>query len=248
MPEFERKRLPFELKAASEGQFGAVFATFNVVDRDGDVTIPGAFKAGTEVIVGAWGHNPGQLPVGKGVIRATPQEATVEGQFFLDTDPGKATYQTVKNLGTLGEWSYIYSATKQSFGEFQGQQVRFLEGVEVFSVDPVLAGAGIDTRTVDIKSLTRELSFTAHSAEIAELVNEYVERVKERAAIREKAGRMLSGANVERLAAIADSLKAAAGDLEKLLTEAEPKTNELVTEFLRSQRILSGFAGAAQGG
>lgn len=234
-----RKSLPFELKASAEGEFRAVFATLNVVDHDGDVTRPGAFKDGAEVIVGSWGHKTADLPVGKGVIRTNEREAVVEGAFFLDTQPGKDTYQTVKNLGPLGEWSYVFSVQKQSFGEEGGRPVRFLEDIKVFSVDPVLAGAGIDTRTTDIKS--RDLTFLEHSEEVQELVEEFVARAKERSAIREKEGRVLSTANVERLKSIAESLRGASGELEKLLESAEPKTNELAREFLRFQRILAGL-------
>lgn len=234
-----RKSLPFELKAASEtGEFRAVFATFNVVDHDGDITRPGAFKHGAEVIIGSWGHKTSELPVGKGVIVANDREAAVEGQFFLDTQAGKDTYQTVKNLGAIGEWSYVFSVLKQSFGEEQGRQVRFLEDIKVYSVDPVLAGAGIDTRTTDIKSLP----FLEHVDDFEEQVVAFLERVKARTAVREKEGRVLSSANVERLKAVAESLRGASGELEKLVETAEPKSTELVArEFLRFQRILAGL-------
>ena len=243
--ELERKSLPFRLKAdGPEGSFRAVFATFDVVDHDGDVTIPGAFKRDTPVIIGSWGHKTADLPVGKGTIVADQREAAVEGAFFLDTQPGKDTYQTVKNLGELGEWSYVFSVMKQSFGEHEGRQVRFLEDIKVYSVDPVLAGAGIGTRTTDIKGITRELTFMAHSAEVEELVGEYLARVKERTSLRAKEGRTLSSANVERLAAIAESLKSGAAELEKLLDDASPKSDELVREMLRAQHILASLPAA----
>lgn len=243
--ELERKTLPFTLKAdGPEGSFRAVFATFDVVDHDGDVTRPGAFKTGSPVIVGSWGHKAEELPVGKGVIQSDGREAAVEGAFFLDTTPGRDTYQTVKNLDVLGEWSYLYVPEKVSFGTFQDRDVRFLEQIKVFSVDPVLAGAGIDTRTTNIKGLTRDLPFVDHTGRIAVEVAEYVERVKERLAVRVKEGRVLSAANVERLGVLAESLRAAVGDLEKLRASAEPKHAELVREFLRYQRLIAGLAPA----
>ena len=242
--ELERKRLPFTLKAdGPEGSFSAVFATFDVVDHDGDVTKPGAFKDGVPVIIGSWGHKTSDLPVGRGVIRGSQREATVEGGFFLDTTPGKDTYQTVKNLGDLGEWSYVFAVEKQSFGDFEGRAVRFLEQIKVFSVDPVLAGAGIDTRTTDIKGLGRDLPFADHTERIASLVDEYVERVKERSSLRLKEGRVLSAGNVERLVVIAESLKAAVGDLEKLSAAAEPKNAALVRELARFELIRAGITG-----
>lgn len=230
-----RKSLPFELKASSTGEFRAVFATLNVIDHDGDVTVPGAFKDGAEVIVGSFGHKTADLPVGKGIIHANDREAAVEGQFFLDTQPGKDTYQTVKNLGGLGEWSYVFSVLKQSFGEQEGRQVRYLEDMKVFSVDPVLAGAGIDTRTTDIKSL----GFAEHGEEVAALVEAYLARVKERTAIRGTEGRSLSVANLASLGELAESLKTLSGELGQLL---RPKANdELELAYLAAQRILAGL-------
>lgn len=241
--ELERKRLPFTLKAdGNEGEFRAVFATFDVVDHDGDITRPGAFKDGSEVIIGSWGHKTHELPVGKGRIVTDQKEAAVEGSFFLDTQPGRDTYQTVKNLGPLGEWSYVFSIKRWEIERSEGSYHRVLHELDVYSVDPVLAGAGIDTRTTAIKS-RRDMPFLDHSEEIEELIVEFAARAKERSAIREKEGRMLSSGNVDRLKAIAESLKGAAGDLEKLLEAAEPKgdeksSDELRRELLRFQRHL----------
>lgn len=233
-----RKSLPFELKSGNTGEFRAVFATFNVIDHDGDVTRPGAFKDGAEVIIGSWGHKTMDLPVGKGVIVTNEREAVVEGSFFLDTQPGKDTYQTVKNLGSLGEWSYVFSVEKSSFGQQDGRDVRFLESMKVFSVDPVLAGAGINTRTTDIKSL----GFLEHGDSVAKQVREYLERVKERTAVRETEGRSLSVANVASLGELAESLKSLVDELGQL-AQPESKSNELAIEYLRSvqRQILAGL-------
>lgn len=234
----QRKALPFELKAASDaGEFRAVFATFNVIDHDGDVTRPGAFKDGTEVIIGSWGHKTADLPVGKGVIRVNDSEAAVEGAFFLDTQPGKDTYQTVKNLGAMGEWSYVFSVLKSSFGQFDGRDVRFLEDMKVYSIDPVLAGAGINTRTEDVKSL----GFVEHGEEMKSALEEYLARVKERTAVRGTEGRSLSAANVASLGELAESLKNLLGELGQLV-QPEPKQTELIArEFVRYQHILAGL-------
>lgn len=40
----ERKNLAVSLKAETEGSVKAVFSTLNVIDKDGDVTLPGAFS------------------------------------------------------------------------------------------------------------------------------------------------------------------------------------------------------------
>ena len=52
----EHKALPVTFKADSEGVVQAVFSTLNVIDKDGDVTMPGAFSE-ERVNIAAWGHN-----------------------------------------------------------------------------------------------------------------------------------------------------------------------------------------------
>lgn len=149
----DTKGLHLEIKDENRGTVSAVFSTFNVIDSDGDVTVPGAFDDGAEVLISAYGHTSwnGMLPVGKGRIRQTRTEAVFEGQFFLDTTPGRDTFITVKELGSLCEWSYGFDVAKESYGEFEGRRVRFLEAVKTFEVSPVLRGAGVDTRTLAVK-------------------------------------------------------------------------------------------------
>jgi hypothetical protein len=147
-------RAAMEIKADGQpGEFRAVFSTFNVIDLDGDVTRPGAFEDGAAVRVSYWGHRWQDLPVGRGVIHQDDKKAWVDGQFFMDTTAGKETYQTVKNLGELQEWSYGYDVEEWSKGEFEGQEVRFLIQLKVAEVSPVMLGAGIDTHTESIKGL-----------------------------------------------------------------------------------------------
>lgn len=148
-----KQRVRIDLKALGDtGSFEATFATLGVIDKDGDVTVSGAFQDGQEVRISAWGHNWGALPVGKGTIHADDTRAWVDGQFFLDTEAGLETYKTVKGLSSLQEWSYGFEVKDQSFGEFEGRQVRFLRALDVFEVSPVMIGAGIDTGTDIIKA------------------------------------------------------------------------------------------------
>lgn len=150
----DTKNLRVEIKDEAKGLVKAVFATFGKVDSDGDVTLPDAFEDGAEMPMSAYGHKSweGALPPGKGVIRTTAKEAILEGEFFLDTQHGADTFKTVLRLGKLGQWSYGYDPVKFSFGEHEGKQVRFLEGLKVHEVSPVLLGAGVNTRTLSAKS------------------------------------------------------------------------------------------------
>jgi len=145
-------QIKFKKDADETGEFRAEFATLNVVDHDGDVTVPGAFQDGQETLIEAWNHNYGQLPVGKGVIHEDGDKAVVEGFFFLDTQGGLEHYKTVKALGSLQEWSYTFDVEDSGYGEFDDQDVQFLRKLDVWGVAPVERGAGIDTRTTDIKA------------------------------------------------------------------------------------------------
>jgi len=145
-------QIKFKKDADETGEFRAEFATLNVVDHDGDVTVPGAFQDGQETLIEAWNHNYGQLPVGKGVIHEDGDKAVVEGFFFLDTQGGLEHYKTVKALGSLQEWSYTFDVEDSGYGESDGQDVQFLRKLDVWGVAPVERGAGIDTRTIDIKA------------------------------------------------------------------------------------------------
>jgi len=150
----KRYRAPMRFKEDGQpGEFSAVFSTFDVIDLDGDITLPGAFEEGAPVRIAAWSHGWSQLPVGRGIIHQTETEARVDGQFFLDTDTGREHYQTVKNLGDLQEWSYSFDILASEFGKRDDQHVQFLQSMKVHEVSPVMLGAGIDTRTLDIKGM-----------------------------------------------------------------------------------------------
>lgn len=149
-------RAPIELKVGGEaGEFTAVFATFNVIDHHGDVTIPGAFVDGAQTVVEPWNHG-WDLPAGKGVIKSDGEKVWINGRFFINTEAGRETYLTVKELGELAEWSYSFDIEESSSGEFEGQQVRFLNKLDVVGVGPVTRGAGIGTQTTTIKQKDQE--------------------------------------------------------------------------------------------
>lgn len=143
-----------EIKNADKGEVAAVFATFNVVDLDGDVTRPDAFTDGSDVVISAYGHRSweGVLPVGSGIIKTTPTEAILYGQFFMDTTAGRETFSVVKALGARQAWSYGFEILESEPGEFEGKSVRFLRKVQPYEVSPTLRGAGIGTRVVTAKS------------------------------------------------------------------------------------------------
>lgn len=152
---------PLVLKEGGDpGEFQAVFASLNVIDHDGDVTIPGAFREGQECIVEPWNHG-WDLPAGKGVIHSDQKSAWIDGRFFMETEVGLENYKTVKAMGSLAEWSYTFQILEAADGEFESAMVQFLKGLDVVGVSPVTRGAGIETHTVAIKR--KKSAIASHS-------------------------------------------------------------------------------------
>ncbi len=240
----ERKTVSLELKADDEGSFRAVFSSFDVIDKDGDVTRKGAFTSGQAVRIAQWGHNWGALPVGRGALASDDSKAWVDGKFFLDVTAGADTYRTVKNLGELQEWSYGFNVKKWSRGEFDGQEVRFLEEVEVFEVSPVMIGAGVGTHTEFVKG---HQSLEEEDAAALAAVAGFHDRVKALAAVRAKEGRTLSGANRDRLKRHLDLLAEIRADIETLLTDTapDPKSFDPLAEYVRFEALRARRLGVA---
>lgn len=167
----KRKSLAFKIMDADEGLVEAVFSTFNVIDHDGDVTLPGAFEDGAAVGISAYGHNSwmGGLPVGRGVIRVEKKRAVLEGQFFLSTETGRETFETIKQMGELQEWSYGYDVLDtgdvEDLPEPLRHAYRVLAKLHVHEVSPVLVGAGVDTETLSVKG---KRAIPSHSTDVVD--------------------------------------------------------------------------------
>lgn len=151
------KTYQFKLGEISQtGEFKAVFSTLNVIDKDGDITLPGAFGNQKVIIAGynhaSWDKGVNALPVGRGAIYEFGNDAIVEGKFFLDTQGSIDTYRTVKNVDDLQQWSYSLPEIDFEFKTIDGKTVRILKKIGVNEVAPVLMGAGENTRLVSIKS------------------------------------------------------------------------------------------------
>lgn len=221
-----------EVKDADKGEVSAVFATFDVIDSDRDVTKAGAFEDGAEVLISAYGHQSwgGALPVGKGVIRSTAKEAILEGRFFMDTAAGRDTFTVVKELGGRQEWSYGYDPVKFSYGEFEGQRVRFLEGQKVHEVSPVLLGAGVNTRTLSAKGAD-SMTFSGEAEAVLAALTALTDRAADVLAKRQEKGKGLGAESADLL----QKVDAEMARLKALLTEAptEPDRAEIEREFLR---------------
>lgn len=149
-----------EIKSESEGRVIARFATYDEIDHHGDVTYKGAFEDGAEVVVSSYNHTSwgGSLPVGKGVIRDGGDGAYADLHFFMHTQAGRDTFETVKALGKLQQWSYGFDVVEKDYEDIDGEKsIRALKKLKVHEVSPVLLGAGKSTRTIAVKDGQRTM-------------------------------------------------------------------------------------------
>lgn len=244
-----------EIKSESEGRVRAVFSTLGVVDKDGDVTVKGAIKSGTPVRISAYNHKSweGALPVGKGVITEEGNELVLESQFFMNTTHGRDTFETVKGLGDIGEWSYGFDVTDSEAIDDEGAKSyhapgmpkprRLIKSLAVHEVSPVLLGAGVGTRTVEAKG--EKKTFVEQLSEVVASVKAVHERATEVVALRAEKGKGLgdeSLALVKGLCAELDAVKAELGPLmaaaasETKASDMEAANSELRAAFLRFTR------------
>lgn len=220
-----------EIKDADQGLVSAVFATLNVVDSDGDVTVPGAFEDGAEVRISSFGHTSwgGALPAGKGKIRVEGDEAILDGQLFLNTTHGRDHFETLKEMGPLMEWSYGFDILESGDGEHDDSKVRFLRKLKVHEVSPVLLGAGVDTRTLSVKE---HLTFTDEAMALHASAESLVKRVTSLAEVERG---HLTVTKRESLTACTGALREFVEALEKVLADTDPEAvrKELMREAAR---------------
>ena len=143
---------------APEGTVVSRIATLDAIDKDGDVTRPGAFKDSDPVHISPWNHASafGQtLPVGTGQITEEGKEAIFEGLLNLGMEAGRETHAMLKHAAEQGvsvEWSYGFNILEAADVTEDGQKVRELRKLAPFEVSPVMMGAGIGTGTIGIKA------------------------------------------------------------------------------------------------
>lgn len=261
-----------EVKDEGEGTVQAEFATLNVVDLDGDVTLPGAF--GTQAVkLAAWGHDWGSLPVGKGGIAEAEEKAVFDGQFFMDTISGQEHFKTVRNLGKLQEWSYgfeVQKAVRQGDPKFDDlldasglepseatKVFRFLQKMKVFEVSPVMRGAGINTRTTVVKEAGSEdegretpwrgRQIGDHADFVIEEARALIERCQSVADELDEEGRLLSGSKRDRLHQLGKELESVRDGITALLKRTEHPTTErllgLAEEARRTEERINRLGG-----
>ena len=233
---------PSEIKFDDDaGTVVAVFATMNVKDSDGDVTLRGFF--GTQNVAIAESHDRAKL-VGKGRIFEDRDTAVLEGKYFLETIQGRESYLPAKAMGDLQEWSYGFyiedGGAKR--GIHDGEAVRFLTpkedgspGVRVAEVSTVLVGAGVGTRTASLKSEDR-LRFVEQAEQVAKAVEMLVVRATEIVELRNEKDQTMGAEAVAKLIDAKIRIESAStmlGDLVIVEPELNPHAQFLVGKMVR---------------
>ncbi len=234
--------------ATKTGTVVAVFATMNVIDKDGDITLPGFFGKQATIMLPAhqWGH----VPIGKGVIQEAGEQAVAEMKMNLDIPAAKDWHSAIMfDLAEGGEplQEYSYGFTIRPGGSSPGGQdasgkeaYRTLRatpdgkpGCIVHEVSPVVVGAGEGTGTLSAKGA--KFSDQAESALAA--VEDLIARAGSLADLRKKDGRGLSAASVERIKTLRERLKLADSAFAPLLSDDDVRRAVRVElgRFLRNE-------------
>jgi len=236
---------PRELKIDTEGEgtFEAVFATLNVIDKDEDITINGAFGEQKVLISqynhGSWSDGAKALPVGVGRIFERGDDAIVQGEFNLESVDGRETYKTLKFIAEKGhtqEWSYALPFIEYEYKDIDGRRIRVLKKITVPEVSPVLMGAGVDTRLLSIKSgqpdkeeKSKSLTFSEQADGVLVGVVDLVKRFLEIADLRKIAGKSVSPASIDYMLKIRDQLQPLMTGLDEIEKQADAVKSDYLT-------------------
>ncbi len=228
---------PADLKLSEEGAVLVAFSRLNAIDKEGDVTLPGAIPT-KDVAMSAFNHASweGALPVGRGTVKEQGDLGVFSGSFFMQTDQGRNAYHTIKAMADLQEWSYGYRVLDGGPIQWEGKSAFALRKLDIHEVSPVLKGMGNSTATLAIKSGSPgpDAPYADHLAWVSDEVEALITRSKDRADWRAKEGRVLSSANRTSLATIATGLESHAGEIRGLLDATDPQkaSRDLTLEVL----------------
>lgn len=222
----------FDLK--STGEVAVAFSRLGEIDHDKDVTFPGAIPT-KEVPMSGYGHTSwpqrgSALPPGKGSIKEDGNLGVFRGQFFMKTAHGHDTYETVKELGELQQWSYGFDVLdfEPKPKNYPGAR-RGLKALDIHEISPVLLGAGKSTQTLAIKGLDDDLlvgSFSDQADRVLAALKELQVREEDIIDLRLKEGRAISSARRAKLAEQRDLLASLLEGVTTMLAESEPKPKD----------------------
>ncbi len=242
----------FQLKALGDDGTGtAVIATLDVIDLDGDVTLAGAFGSG-QVAKFLPAHDWGSVPLGVATIKEVGDDVHADFQLNLDIQAAKDWHEAMKfslSKGVRQEFSYGFKIRDSGFGEFEGQQVRFLKDLEVLEISPVVQGAGIGTELLSVKD-HKSLPFADQIKAVVQSVEAVTARTLDIRAKRQADGRDISPDRVKELQGMLSAMAKAAEALDAAIKgEPEGISKEememLEFEFKTAQQRGEGILGVS---
>lgn len=238
----------FNLKVIDlTGEGEAVIATLNVVDKDGDLTLKGAFGEGQTVkMIPA--HNWSHVPLGKATIHEVGQEVIAKFKLNLDVEAAREWHAALlfdlKEGESIQEWSYGFTIeeSEQSV-EGTDTRVRILKKLKVHEISPVIIGAGEGTRTLSIKNEKHGGTLAEHLSETLTAVEQVVERCAEVKALRVDDGRDLSDDRRDQIKQIGKqlvNLNEVAELIIKVLADKSEETPD-ETDQKQAEQLMAGF-------
>ena len=224
------------------GMVLACFSTMGVIDKDGDLTLPGFIGKQNVTMLPA--HDWKHVPIGKGVTREAGDQVLADLKMNLDIPAAKDWHSALvfdmKNPPALQQYSYgftILDGGSSDGGEVGGQKAyRTLRptpdatpGCCVHEVSPVLVGAGENTATLAAKSAR----FGDEIETALAAVEATTHRAKSLADLRAKEGRGFSVANEERLRNLAKGLSLSLDNLRALFKQDDAVSKAASVELGR---------------
>lgn len=196
-----------EIKDAEKGLIKAVIATIGVVDKDEDVITADAIREGAKVTMSCYGHDAvyGDLPAGRGTLSIDGNSVVFDGKAFLNTTRGRDSFEVLKEMGADQEWSFGFRILGAEVPDEEWKKKgarRMLTKLDAFEVSPVIRGAGVNTRTLAVKSEEATVDPAAEAARLETVRKEKEEaeaarikaevEAKELARLNEDADRLFS--------------------------------------------------------
>lgn len=244
----------FTKAIADDGTVTGVFAVHGNVDEGMDRSHPGAFADvkinGRDRVRFLWQHDSMCPPVAviksikevsrdqlPGEVLSYAPDATGGCEVmrqYLPTPRGQEILECLKS-GVIQEMSYAYDVKEWSFtaDEENDRTIRELIKLALYDISDV--NWGMNPATVASKnSLWLSMPVKDHSNAIIQVMNDYIERLKQLSERRSKEGRVLSDSNRNLIGNVADQIESTRGSLaevrkalQELLTATEPKTTDL---------------------
>jgi hypothetical protein len=243
-----------DLKKLDAGMLSVVFATMNVMDKDGDITLPGFFGVQDVALLPC--HDWSHVPIGKGVTREEGDKAVADFQMNLEIPAAKEWLSHIKfdlaHGKPLQEYSYGFKilAGGSRMGETDGKTARYLTpredgtpGCKIWEVSTVLVGAGENTGTLSAKASGSNGNKFCDEIEAAlDAAESVAVRAKSLADLRAEHGREISQANKEKLVLLAGSLQKAAMTLVSVAAPAVAEKESLAKpELVRMLKLRAGI-------